>query len=791
MLKNHLKIAFRQLSRNKVFSGINILGLSLGMALAILIAVFIINEFSHDKWMADSENTYRVHRNWGEDSNTAFTPSRLAQKLKQDFPEVVASTGFSPWNEQLLEYRDNAFYVEQTAHVDSTFFKVFGMSFLHGDVKTALNQPNNIVLTDRIAQRVFDEENPIGEVLTLNGVEEYIVTGVIDTKNKKSHIQADIYNRFDPESQTYWSGNDRYTYARLAPTVNRPELEEKLTADITKLIEAELNSMNYSFTAEDIPAWKMQPLNEVYLHSDNHFTLGLKEGSMRNIYIYLFIGFLVLAVAIINYINLTTARASQRSKEIGVKKVSGAGRGLLAGQFITESVLQAFLAGTIGLILAELCLPFFNTITDRQLQVLSGDPLWILLAGISTLALFTGLLAGFYPAFVMSSFKPVTALKANFLKGGEKGLFRKVLVTGQFAITITLLIVMAFIYRQVNYMIDQDLGFKPDQLLKIPLNSSQTHRKIANIKSRIKAIDGVQEVTTASEFPGQSLSDWGMMIEGRTESANPNVLFADEDFAKSLSIEMVKGRFLDDNIAADSVNNFVVNQEYLKRYHIKNPIGTRVKFAADTTFGQIVGVMKDFHFQGLDHKIRPLVMTTRHNRGYAGIKLSAQNITKTITEIEGIWAELEPNHPMRYTFLDEDFASLYAEQQRFGTTIMYTTLLTLFIALLGLFGLTAFTVERRTREIGIRKVLGASVTGIIGLLAKDYMKLVAFASLIAIPLGYILANQWLEDFPHRTNLAWWVFAGAGLLILVIGFLTVCLQSVKAAMANPVKAIKTE
>ena len=790
MLKNHLKIAFRQLSRNKVFSGINILGLSLGMALAVLISVFIISEFSYDKWMIESENTYRIHRNWGED-NTAFTPSRLTNKLIQDFPEVVASTGFSPWDEQLLEYGENAFYVEHTAHVDSTFFKVFGMSFIHGDIKTALNQPNNIVITDRMAKRVFDDNNPVGEVLTLNGVEKYMVTGVIDTKNKKSHIEADIYNRFDPDSETYWSGNDRYTYARLLPTADIPALEEKLTAEITTYLKGEYESFGYSYTAEDIPAWKAQPLNEIYLQSDNHFTIGLREGSMKNIYIYLVIGFLVLVVAIINYINLTTARASQRSKEIGVKKVSGAGRGLLASQFITESVLQAFLAGTIGLILAELCLPFFNTVTDRQLQVLSGDPLWILLVGIFSLALLTGLLAGFYPAFVMSSYKPVVALKANFLKGGEKGLFRKVLVTGQFAVTITLLIVMAFIYRQVNFMMDQDLGFKPDQVAIIPLNSSQTHRKIANIKTRLKAIEGVQEVTTASDFPGQFLSDWGMMIEGRTEGAGPNVLFADGDFAKSLDIEMVEGRFLDDNIAADSVDNFVVNQEYIRRYNIENPIGTRVKFTADTTFGQIVGVMKDFHFQGLDHNIRPLAMTTRHLRGYAGIKLAPKNLSKTISEIEQVWAEIEPNHPMRYTFLDEDFASLYAEQQRFGKTIMYATLLTLFIALLGLFGLTAFTVERRTREIGIRKVLGASVAGIIGLLAKDYMKLVVFASLIAIPLAYKLANTWLADFPHRTNLAWWVFAGAGLLILVIGFLTVCLQSVKAALANPVKAIKTE
>lgn len=789
MLKNHLKIAFRQLARNKVFSGINILGLSLGMALAILIAVFIKGEFSYDKWMANSENTYRVYRDWGED-HTAFTPSRLAKKLTEEYPEVAVAAAFSPWGEQLVTYNNNSFYVEETARVDSAFFKVLGMSFLHGDQQTALNQLNDMVLTDRMAKKIFGDVNPVGEILTYNAVDEFIIAGVIDTKGKNSHLQTDIYTRFDPNSQTYWAGNDRFTYARLNPNTNLPALEEKLTADVSSLIKAEFESFSYAYTAEDIANWAFQPLTEVYLQSFNNYTIGVKEGSIKNIYIYLLIGFLVLSVAIINYINLTTARASQRSKEVGVKKVAGAGRGLLAGQFITESVLQAFVAGTCALIIAELSLPFFNTITDRTLQVLAGAPFWIV-AGTFGLALLTGLLAGIYPAFVMSAYRPVVALKSNFLKAGEKGLFRKVLVTGQFAVTITLLIVMAFIYRQVNFMMEQDLGFKPDQVLKIPLNSSQTHRKIANLKPRIKNIEGVKDVTTASEFPGDFFSDWAMSIEGRTERIDPNVLFADADLANTLDLELLEGRFLDDNNPADSISNFVVNQTFIKRTNIKAPIGARVKFTADSTYGRIVGVIKDFHFQGLNHKIKPLVMTTRHQRWHAGIKLSTQNLSKTIENIKQVWAEIEPNHPMRYTFLDEDFANQYEEQQRFGSTILYATLLTLFIALLGLFGLTAFTVERRTREIGIRKVLGASVTGIIGLLAQDFMKLVLLASLIAIPLGYLLTNQWLADFPHRTTMVWWVFAGAGLSILVVGFLTVCLQSVKAAMANPVKAIKTE
>jgi len=616
-----------------------------------------------------------------------------------------------------------------------------------------------------------------------------MITGVLDTKGKDSHIQADIFVRFE-ESGNYWTGNNRFTYARLAPNTDVAALEAKITDDISQLIEQEYLAQGYTPTAEDIPGWGLQPLNEVYLHSDDYFTLGVREGSMRNIYIFLIIALLVLSIAVINYINLTTARASQRSKEVGVKKVAGAGRNSLTTQFIAESVLQALVAGMLALILAELCLPFFNTVTDRTLQVLAGEP-FLILGGITALAVLTGFLAGIYPAFVMSAYKPVVALKSNFLKTGEKGLFRKVLVTSQFATTITLLIVMAFIYRQVNFMMEKDLGFKPQQVLTIPMNSSQSHRKVENLKNRFKNIAGVQEVTTASHFPGGFLPDWMMQIEGREEGVNPNVIFADEDFANTLNIELLEGRFIDTRIADDSSRNFIVNETFVKRYNIESPIGTRAKFGSDSLYGQIVGVMKDFHFQGVGYRIRPLVMNANHCRNSVGIKISTANLSTTIAAVEKLWSEVEPRHPMRYSFLDEHFAEQYAEQQRFGKTLLYATILTLFIALLGLFGLTTFTVERRTREIGIWKVLGAFVSGIIGLLGKDFVKLVGFASVIAIPIGYFLSNSYLQNFAHRTNLAWWVLASAGLLILLVCFFTVSIQSIKAAVANPIESLRNE
>lgn len=789
MFRNHLKITLRQLARNKVFSTINILGLSLGMAVVILIAAFVQNEVNYDNWMEDSDRTYRVYRYWGPNSNTVWTPSLLANKLMTEYPETEVASGLSFSGEQLIEYAGKKTYVENTANVDSTFFEVLSIPFKYGDPQTALDEPNSMVISDELAEKIFGDMNPIGETIRYQAEEDLKVTGVLDLGDKNTHIHFDIFTRFTWYS-THWTGNNRATYAKLKPNASIPNLEEKLTKDITELMRNEFLSMNYTPSEEDFADWKFQPLNNIHLESDNFYWVGETGGSRRNLSIFMLIGLLVLGVAIINYVNLATARAGQRAKEVGVKKVTGAERGQLTMQFITESIVQAVLSATIALLLAELLLPFFNTVTNRELSILGSQPL-LFIGGILILALLTGLLAGIYPAFVMSGYRPVKALKANFMKSGDKGMFRKVLVTGQFCITIALVIVMAFIYRQVNFMMDHELGFHPDQVMTVPFNNRHNFHKLEDIKTRLENIPGVKTVTTASRFPGGFMPDWGVIIEGNPDAISPNVIFADEDYASTLDIEMVEGRFISDDIAADSINNFFVNETFVRENALDNPIGTKLKFTADSTYGQIVGVMKDFHFQGLFQDINPLVMTGAQRRYIAGFKLSTQNMSKTIAEVERLWAEIEPEHPMRYTFLDEEFANQYASQERFGETMLYATLLTLFIALLGLFGLTVFNVERRTREIGIRKVLGATVGGVIGLLSKDFLKLAGIAFLIALPIGYFISKSWLEDFAYRTDLAWWVFVGAGLLIGLVGFLTVGIQSMRAALMNPVESLRSE
>lgn len=789
MFKNNLKIALRQLGRNKVFTAINILGLSLGIAVVLLIAVFVRHEFSYDRWLEGSDRTYRVYRQWVGGGKTVWVPSLLAQKMKQDFPEVEAASGYGPGGEMLLEYEGNQLYVEKTAFVDSNFFKVIPLPFLYGENSGALAAPNGMVITERLARRIFGKRDPVGEAVTLNGKDKYVISGVLEMKEERSHFDGDLFIRFAYYSPS-WTGNNRAVYARLHPQAAVSSLEDKLTASIQELIKQELLALDYVAKPDEYALWRLQPLNEVHLHSADYNFFSSSGGSIQRIYIFLLIAFVVIVVAIINYVNLATARATQRAKEVGIKKVAGAGRKQLTVQFIIEAIFQSTLAALLGLILAEWLLPFFNHITNRELQVLGGDPL-LIIPGVLALAVGIGWLAGIYPAFVMSAFRPVVALKSGFLKAGEKGTFRKVLVTTQFTVTVILIIVMGFIYRQVQYMMDHDLGFQPDQVMIIPMNDEDTHRKVENLRPKFEEIPGVERISTASRFPGEFMPDWGMLIEGHEEAIFPNVIFSDEHFARTLDITLAEGRFLSREISQDSIDNFVVNEAFVRDYQLEEPLAARIKFTGDSTYGKIVGVMKDFHFQGLGSRIRPMIMNSYHQRRKVGIRISARELPQTVAAIEKLWNEIEPTHPMRYDFLDQAFNEQYAEQQRFGQTLLYATIFTLLIALLGLFGLTSFTVERRTREIGIRKILGASLSGIVALLSSEFFRLVMWAFFIAIPVGYFISSSWLEEFAYRTQLSWWVFGLACVGTLIVGFLTVGIQGLLAAMANPVESLRNE
>jgi len=788
MIQNYFKTAYRSLLKNKTFSFINIVGLALGMTVVILISLFVQNEKSYDQWIEGKENIYRTYRQWGPDGNTVYTPDPLVRMLGSEFPDVEVSAGLNPFGETLLEYKGKKLYVENAALVDSSFFQLFKFPVVNGNLESTLLGEDDLVLSSTVAKNLFGEIDPIGKLVNFRD-DPHKVIGVFDLGKQNTHLNYDIYVKgwVNPN----WTGNNKATYVKLKPGTSIPDFESKMTKAANKYVGADLDAINYAYKQDELSKWKLQPVEQVYLYSSNFMWNG-QEGNIRYVNIFMLIALLVMIVAIINYVNLSTAQATKRAKEVGVRKTSGATRQQLITQFLTESLLQTLCAAVLAIVIAESLLPLFNGIVDRELSLIGSNLIWKALSLLLGFSVLVGLLAGIYPAFVLSNFRPAKVLKGSLLAGSEKTGLRKFLVSSQFAVSIGLIVVMTFIFQQVQFMIKHDLGFNPEQVMVIPINERTTHRTIDNLKSNFLSIPGVTSVTTASDMPGQQFSDWGMNIQGEEESVNPNVLFTDGDCQNTFGLDLVDGRFLSNDIANDTLSNFVVNETFVKRYKIENPIGHPIKFMFDENYGQIVGVVKDFHFRGLQNNIRPLAMTGRHDRWYGFVKLSTSNLKETIGAIEALWnQEIEPVYPMRYSFLDERFQEQYAEQERFGTAMLSATILTLLIAILGLFGLTTFAVERRLKEIGIRKVLGASVGSIIGLFSKDFLKLVLIAFIVAVPLSYYLTDQWLTDFAYRIDLKWWVFLVAGIVAAFITILTVGLQSTKAALSNPIKSLRTE
>lgn len=790
MLRNYFKVAWRNIMAHRAYATINILGLSLGLAVVILIALYIRHETRYDKWLPDKEQVYRVYRHWNDGSNTVWTPSLLAQTLVTEFPEVEAATGLGPYGEALVDFAGKKLYVEQVAHVDSTFFDVLQVPFWRGDPATALNGPNDLVISRTLAQQLFGDEDPIGKVIRYDNEDGFVIRGVFDLTDRLTHLHYDLYTRFTWYAPSF-TGNNRATYIKTNPQADIAALEKKITSRLQQMIKQEYADMQYTPTADDLARWQLQRVDEVHLRASDYGWLEGSGGNVRHIATMAVIALMVLLVAIVNYINLATSKAIQRRREVGIRKVSGAYRSQLITQFVSEAVLQAMLALILALTLAQLLLPVFAQITARDLSLFAHGNA-VLIFPVIALTILTGVIAGYYPAITVSSYSPVKALKTRAQPRRRFVTLRTFLVSAQLVVSIALLVVMATVFRQVRYMEQHDLQFSPDQVLVIPCNASQSHRTVERLRPSFEQIPGVQTVSTASRLPGMQFPDWGMVFEGRTDRGNPHVLFADHTLMETLDLELVAGRFLSSNIAGDTIDHYVVNEQYAQQFGLEDPVGAKVKFTSDTTYGEIVGVVRDFHYRGLSREIQPLVIGGRHtNRWYAAMKLSTSDLPRTIGEIRNLWASVEPEHPMRYSFLDEDFNAQYAEQERFGRTLLYTSLMTIFIALLGMIGLTAFTVQRRTKEIGIRKVLGASVAGIVRMLSREFVVLVLAAFVVAAPLAWYLSTLWLQDFAFRSGIPWWVLAGAGLSVLFIVVLTVSIQSLSAAIAHPVDALRNE
>ncbi len=796
MLKSYFKIALRNLLRYKGFSFINIAGLAIGLACCILVALFIMDEMSYDRQNQHSERIYRVVKDFVNDDGSrlpdATTPPAIGAAIQKDIPEIEHVARLMPgWGNKFYVRNGEKRFIEENLYkADSSVFDVFTFEFVKGDPKTALQPPNAIVLTEATAKKYFGEENPIGKTLEVDDWDRQVVTAVIKDVPDNSHFKFDLLAplRFRGRDgnliniNTNWGWYNYYTYMKLRPNTSIEVVDKKIR-DVFKKNQPENENHFYS-----------QSLTSIHLNSNLKWEL---RPNSDKIYVYIFgvVALFILIIACINYINLTTARSSLRAKEIGVRKVSGAIRSSLIGQFLAESVVVALLSAILAIGLAELFLPAINLITQKQLQLLGGSNLY-LLASVLIFSIIIGLTAGLYPALYLSSFEPVKVLKGVALGINARFSLRKALVVVQFTISIALIIGTLVVAQQIRFIQNAKLGLNKDHVIMINDIGYLDRSDRQAIKNSILQIPGVKSAAATDGIVGGQNWTTSLRWKGSTNSQLVNFLNIDNDYLKTLNLELKEGRGFSKDFPSDTADAIILNETAVKQLGVPEPaLGQQIVWdeSADTIiYAKIVGVVKDFHFTSLKNEIKPFAFVTDNNRQwYLTVKLEGANMQHTIQQVQSVWEKQVKSRPFQYFFLDETYAQLYKAEQNFKTIFFFITAIAIFIACLGLFGLSAFTIAQRQKEIGIRKVLGASVTGIVRMLSSDFIKLVFIAALIAFPIAWWVMHQWLLDFVYRVNIGWWIFVTAISLALVIALATISFQAIKAAIANPVKALRTE
>ena len=799
MIKNYFKIAWRRLLKDRTTSTINILGLALSLAATLLIGLYINHELSYEKGFDTEDQLCRVYRHYeNPEQGWVHSPYPLSNLLVSTFPEVLDATAIQGTFESQLSLGQKQIYAKRSMVVDSNFFKTIPFIFKIGDPTSALEAPNTVVLSESIAVALFGEENPLDKFLTIDGSEEVQVKGVIKNIGN-THLDRDIFIRTAVEGGG-WLSNPYATYVRLDPQTDLAAL----TTKVTKVVNPNLKKAQKELGNEqknEFAKWGFQPIADIHLKSRNISWNEASTGDIRYVYIFGFIALLLLFLAIFNYTNLSIAQASTRAKEIGIRKVNGAKQGQLQGQFLIETLLQSTIALGLAIFFVILALPFFQDL--MQIELNFDQTQWLYLLPLLFVGvLVIGLLAGNYPAFVLSRLSPTRVFQNKVKLFGGKGYVQNILVVAQFIIVATLLTVLTSIHLQVNHMLNQDLGFSGEQVISIPLNESETGERLKALEATIKSNPNINSMALSSTVPGEGPESWTLLLNDRPQAVPLELMQADAGLLETWEVRLKEGRNFMKNSTRDA-QNFIVNQAFVDRYFDEKniPVGENktalesdIKFwGPDSVVHNIIGVVEDFHMFGVDNSIYPLAIYGSPFQGWthASFKIAPQNIPATIQSLEEIWLEVAPNQVMQYTFLDVAFEKQYAAQYRLREGLFYATILTLFIAILGLFGLSIFIMKRRQKEIGIRKVLGASILEVVHQLNQYFLKLVLIALLIALPLGWYLSTQWLADYPIRINLEWWLFALISILVLGIAFITVSFQSVKTAMINPVQSLRNE
>jgi len=802
MLKNYIKTAFRSLMKNKVFTCINVLGLALGFATCLLIVFYVFDELSYDRFNTKADRIYRVNMDLkygGNISSFAVTEPPLAAAVLSNFPEVentvriIKSEGtrISKDNENLNE--------DKVAYADAGIFTVFTLPMIEGDPKHALTEPNTIVLTERAAKKYFNRTNVVGQYLHLVSENtDFKVTGVINNMPSQSHFNFDYLLSMPSLASSKdqnWNNFAFTTYILFKNKGNHKNFEQKLNV----LIRQHFGLDNYAKLEKSGSYIKVNltPLTDIHLRSNRQYELGTNS-SISYVYIFSAIALFVLLIACINFMNLSTARSANRAREVGVRKVLGSSRKSLVIQFISESLLVTLFATIIAVLAAWALLPFFNQISGKELAV-SLQLIGWLLPSLIVIVTMVGIIAGSYPAFYLSGFNPVNVLKGKISTGFKGSNFRNFLVVLQFAISIFLIIGTLVIYNQLNFIQHKNLGFNRNQLLVIKNVDVLDNAKL--LKQRVEQIPGVTNTTLSGFIPTGTLRQPDAVFTSKVPDAK-NALFTevwpvDEDYLSTMGMSLAKGRNFSKQLTNDS-SGIIINQTAAKMLGFNNnPLDRKlyhpVTIDGKTTIKEytIIGVLNDFNFSSQRDNITPVVMMLGQDKGALSVRIDAKNMTPYIAKIENAWNYLSPNQHFEYSFMDQDFDAAYRLEQQTGKLFLLFTIFALIIACLGLFGLAAYAAEQRNKEIGIRKVLGANISTVIALLSKDFIKLVLISIVIATPLAWLAMHQWLQGFAYRANIQWWVFAITALGAIVIAFITISFQSVKAALANPVDSLRGE
>jgi putative ABC transport system permease protein len=794
MIKNYIKIAFRNLWRHKSFSLINIIGLAVGMAACFLIFMYVRFELSYDKFNQNFGQIYRLNtdiKSPNEVLHWSNASPPMGPAIQADYPEVKANARVFGAS-FLVTNKNEKFQENNISFTDPAIFKIFTFPFIHGNAETALKDPFSMVLTETSAKKYFGGTDVVGKTLRLNDKQPVTITGVIKDVPLNSHfsfdmlISASTMEKMKLIDMKEWGNFSNSTYLLIPDANSAGKLQAKLPDFLIKHISEDKRRKGYNYVLF------VEPLKEVYMDT---FRGAQVNGNLSNVYIFSIVAIFILLIACINFINLTTARATERAKEVGIRKVVGAERRQLTAQFLGESVIICLISFVIAAALSQLLLPMFNQLAGKIIShnIIEHGYIFILFI----IALAIGFIAGIYPALILTNFDITTVLKGRFTSS-VKGIFlRKGLVVVQFTISIVLIVGTIIVYNQLNYMRNQSLGFQKDQMLILDFSGDSLAQSMSEtIKQELKQINGVLSASGSGTTPGNGNNVAYTEAESRSGALLPmnmNLYDVDFDFIPQYGMKMVAGRAFSNEFATDSTKAFVINETTVKNLgyaSAKDAVGK--KFNQWGRTGTIIGVVQDFHFESLQQNVKPLNLRINpRNINVFTLKVKGGDIPNTIAAVQSKWKTLVPQRPLTYYFLDQNFNKQYATEDRFGKLFMYFAVLAIMISCLGLLGLASYSTLQRTREIGIRKVLGASVPGIVNMLSKEFLLLVGIAAIIAFPLAWLGMHSWLKDFAYKIEIGWWVFAVAGILAMMIALTTVSFQAIRAALANPVKSLRSE